>query len=55
MCWFHKKCPNELYESHTALQRNVPVKIKWVNELYDSTGKYVPHLFANEIDQTLHW
>jgi len=34
-------------------QTNRPVRVTWVNDLKDSSGKYVPHLFA--IDQTLHW
>jgi spore coat protein A, manganese oxidase len=30
-----------------------PVRVKWINELKDSNGKFLPHLFA--VDQTLHW
>jgi FtsP/CotA-like multicopper oxidase with cupredoxin domain len=31
----------------------VPVRVKWVNDLKDSEGKYLPHLLA--VDPTLHW
>jgi FtsP/CotA-like multicopper oxidase with cupredoxin domain len=30
-----------------------PVRIKWINELVDANGNYLPHLLA--VDQTLHW
>jgi spore coat protein A, manganese oxidase len=30
-----------------------PVRVKWVNDLVDSRGDYLPHLLA--VDQTLHW
>ena len=30
-----------------------PVRVKWINELVDASGKYLPHLLP--IDQTLHW
>jgi FtsP/CotA-like multicopper oxidase with cupredoxin domain len=32
---------------------NEPVRVKWVNELVDSNGKYLPHLLP--VDPTLHW
>jgi FtsP/CotA-like multicopper oxidase with cupredoxin domain len=32
---------------------NEPVRVKWVNDLKDATGKFRSHLFP--IDQTLHW
>jgi spore coat protein A len=32
---------------------NRPVRIKWINELVDSQGKYLPHLLP--VDPTLHW
>jgi spore coat protein A len=32
---------------------NVPVRIKWINGLVDSRGKYLPHLLP--VDPTLHW
>jgi spore coat protein A, manganese oxidase len=32
---------------------NRPVQVKWVNELMDAAGNYIPHLLP--IDQTLHW
>ncbi len=30
-----------------------PVRVKWVNQLVDSRGNYLPHLLP--VDQTLHW
>lgn len=30
-----------------------PVRIKWINDLVDAEGNYLPHLLP--IDQTLHW
>ena len=32
---------------------NRPVRVKWVNELVDSSGNYLPHLLP--VDKTLHW
>jgi FtsP/CotA-like multicopper oxidase with cupredoxin domain len=32
---------------------NTPVRVKWINELVDENGKYLPHLLA--VDPTLHW
>lgn len=32
---------------------NTPTKVKWINDLKDNAGNYLPHLFA--VDQTLHW
>src|SRR3990172_878323 len=32
---------------------DVPVRIKWINELVDANGNYLPHLLA--VDPTLHW
>jgi FtsP/CotA-like multicopper oxidase with cupredoxin domain len=32
---------------------NRPVRVKWVNELVDADGNYLPHLLP--VDQTLHW
>ena len=34
-------------------QWNRPVRVKWVNELLDARGRYLPHLFA--VDPTIHW
>lgn len=31
----------------------VPVRIKWINQLVDANGNYLPHLLP--IDPTLHW
>ena len=30
-----------------------PVRVRWVNELVDAGGNYLPHLLP--VDQTLHW
>ena len=30
-----------------------PVRVKWINELVDANGNYLPHLLP--VDQTLHW
>jgi FtsP/CotA-like multicopper oxidase with cupredoxin domain len=32
---------------------NRPVRIKWINELVDGSGGYLPHLLP--VDPTLHW
>jgi FtsP/CotA-like multicopper oxidase with cupredoxin domain len=32
---------------------NRPVRIKWINELVDANGDYLPHLLP--VDPTLHW
>ena len=32
---------------------NRPVRVKWINELVDGNGHYLPHLLP--VDQTLHW
>ena len=34
-------------------QVNRPVRVKWINDLKDADGKYLPHLLP--VDQTLHW
>lgn len=30
-----------------------PVRIKWINDLVDEQGNYIPHILP--VDQTLHW
>ena len=30
-----------------------PVRVKWVNQLVDANGRYLPHLLP--VDPTLHW
>ena len=30
-----------------------PVRVKWINDLVDANGNYLPHLLP--VDQTLHW
>jgi FtsP/CotA-like multicopper oxidase with cupredoxin domain len=32
---------------------DVPVAVRWINDLVDGEGDHLPHLFA--VDQTLHW
>ena len=32
---------------------NRPVRVKWINDLVDENGDYLPHLLP--VDQTLHW
>jgi spore coat protein A, manganese oxidase len=32
---------------------NVPVRVKWINQLVDANGGYVPHILP--VDPTLHW
>ena len=32
---------------------NRPVRVKWVNDLVDGNGNFLPHLLP--VDQTLHW
>ncbi|MEB3247626.1 MAG: hypothetical protein VKJ63_07145 [Synechococcus sp.] len=34
-------------------KHNKPVRVKWINELVDGNGGYLPHLLP--VDQTLHW
>ena len=34
-------------------QVNRPVRVKWINDLTDADGNYLPHLLP--VDQTLHW
>ncbi len=34
-------------------QVNRPVRIKWINDLKDANGNYLPHLLP--VDPTLHW
>lgn len=34
-------------------QWNRPVRVKWINELVDADGRYLPHLLP--VDPTLHW
>ncbi len=32
---------------------NAPVRVKWINDLKDATGNFLPHLLP--VDPTLHW
>ena len=42
------------YPAHTIeAKRDTPLRVKWINQLVDRRGNYLPHLLP--IDQTLHW
>ncbi|MBI5387225.1 MAG: multicopper oxidase domain-containing protein [Verrucomicrobia bacterium] len=42
------------YPSFTIEARSErPVRVKWINDLKDRAGRYLPHLLP--VDQTLHW
>lgn len=32
---------------------NTPVKVRWINDLKDAAGNYLPHILP--VDQSLHW
>jgi bilirubin oxidase len=34
---------------------NIPVRVKWINNLKNAAGNFLPHLFAADLDQTFHW
>ncbi len=34
---------------------NVPVNVRWINDLVDAAGNPLPHLLGPVVDQTLHW
>jgi len=34
-------------------KHNAALRVKWINQLVDNSGNYLPHLFA--VDPTLHW
>lgn len=44
-----KSTPGSTFETI----QNLPVQVKWVNNLIDAQGKPLPHLFP--VDPTLHW
>ena len=39
--------------AHDRGQWNRPVRVKWINDLVDANGDYLPHLLP--VDPTLHW
>jgi bilirubin oxidase len=42
------------YPAYTIeAEYNKPVRVKWINDLKDANGDFLPHLLP--IDQTLHW
>ncbi len=34
---------------------DVPVSVRWINDLVDNSGNYLPHLLTGAVDQTVHW
>ena len=34
-------------------KQNKPLRVRWINDLVDADGNYLPHLLP--VDQTLHW
>src|SRR4030095_8009140 len=44
-------CPPRALTCESTWTRRV--RIKWINELVDANGSYLPHLLP--VDQTLHW
>jgi len=34
---------------------NKHVRVKWINDLKDANGNFLPHLLTGCVDQTLHW
>ena len=34
-------------------KHGTPVRIKWINQLVDQSGNFLPHLLP--VDPTLHW
>jgi spore coat protein A, manganese oxidase len=42
------------YPAYTVETRaDTPVKVRWINDLVDANGNYLPHLLP--VDQTIHW
>ncbi|MET0068065.1 MAG: multicopper oxidase [Candidatus Thiodiazotropha sp.] len=42
------------YPSFTLeAKQNKPLRVRWINDLVDANGNYLPHLLP--VDQTLHW
>jgi FtsP/CotA-like multicopper oxidase with cupredoxin domain len=42
------------YPAFTIESRwQTPIRVKWMNQLVDASGNYLPHLLP--VDQTLHW
>ncbi len=42
------------YPAYTLETRaDVPVRVRWINDLVDDQGNYLPHLLP--VDQTVHW
>ena len=47
--------PNTFHTPSYTIEATVnhPVRVKWINDLKGSNGRYLPHLLP--IDQTVHW
>jgi spore coat protein A, manganese oxidase len=47
--------PNSFHSPSNTIEAisNKPVRVKWSNDLKDSSGKFLPHLLP--VDQTVHW
>jgi hypothetical protein len=59
MCWgaLLESCSRNTSVAVTCvvLQRYQPNRVQWVNDLKDSQGNFLPHIFDYAVDQTLHW
>jgi FtsP/CotA-like multicopper oxidase with cupredoxin domain len=57
--WSYGSAANPATFNYPALTveavANQPTRVKWINDLVDGTGAYLPHLLGDAIDQTLHW
>ena len=47
--------PNTFHSPSYTIEAvvNRPVRVKWINDLKDSNGNFLPHLLP--VDQTVHW
>jgi bilirubin oxidase len=47
--------PNTFHSPSYTIEASVnrPVRVKWINDLKDSNGGFLPHLLP--VDQTVHW
>ena len=50
--WQELSC---VIQTRRAAQRNIPTHIRWINDLKDASGAYLPHILRDSIDQTIHW
>ena len=47
------RAPSTTRRSPSRRSGDRPVRVKWINDLVDANGNYLPHLLP--VDQTLHW